>query len=263
MSPQFSTEEGRRVVTECIEPGAVTDDDLVAYAAGERPRRVRAHVQACAACAAAVARCVAIEDQLGQALFRFDCPTGLELGEYHLDLLAEGARRRVAAHLTRCPHCMAELATAQGFFDRAASAAPAEPPGRRARQAARAALERVVAQLIPLPMATAAGLRGTGTAVTWRYEAGDLTLTLHPQPADRPRGQHQVLAFVERRDADLDSLSDVPVRLVDAAGVTVAATTIDMIGNFIIGPAPAGAYMLELTLPERIVVVPDLALGTT
>jgi hypothetical protein len=233
----------------------------MAYADGERPRRVREHVRACAACAATVAEYAATVERLGSVLFRFDCPTGLELGEYHLALMPESQRRRVAAHLARCPHCAAELATAAGFLDDAPAAAPAEPLGRRARREVRAALQRIVAQLVPPPAPAVAGLRGAADPVTWRYAAGDLTLTLHPQPADRPRGQFQVLGFVEQRDAALDSLTGVPARLVDDAGATVATTVVDEIGNIIVGPAPAGRYTLELTLPDRIVVVPDLVLG--
>jgi hypothetical protein len=246
-------------MAECIRPGEISDDDLIAYAAGERSQRVREHVRACGRCAALAADYAAVDARLSQALYRFDCPSGLELGEYHLGLLTTAASRRVAAHLARCPHCSAELATASGFFEETtAVAAPA--PVERVRRAASQALERIVAHLVPAPAMTAAALRGAPRAVTLRYVAGDLTLTLHPQPADRPRGQMQLLGFAERRDADLDGLAGVKARLIDAGGATAAAGVVDEIGNFILGPLPPGVYTLELTLATTQVVVPDLPL---
>jgi anti-sigma factor RsiW len=246
-------------MAECIRPGEISDDDLIAYAAGERSQRVREHVRACARCAALAAEYTAVDARLSQALYRFDCPSGLELGEYHLGLLPVAQSRRVAAHLMRCPHCSAELATASGFFEEAATvAAPA--PVERVRLAARQAMERIIAQLVPAPPMAAAALRGGPRAVTLRYVAEDVTLTLHPQPADRSRGQMQVLGFVERRDAELDGLAGVKARLIDGDGKAAAAGVVDEIGNFILGPVPPGVYALELTLPAKQVVVPDLPL---
>jgi anti-sigma factor RsiW len=241
----------------CVRPGEISDDDLIAYAAGDRPARVRAHVRDCPRCAAVAAGYAADEDRLGRLLFRFDCPSALALGEYQLGMLPAATSRRIAAHLTRCPHCAAELATASGFLDDAGAAAPS---GQRMGRAARQALERIVAQLIPEPLAPAVGLRGGPRPVTLRYSADDLRLTLHPQPADRPRGQMQLLGFAERQGAELAGLTGVKARLLDRDGRTAATAAVDEIGNFILGPVVPGDYTLELILPNRLVIVPDLPL---
>src|ERR1051326_7235466 len=51
----------------------------------------------------------ALEQGLGRALYRFDCPDAHTLGEYDLDLLAPTERTRVAAHTLECDDCRAEL----------------------------------------------------------------------------------------------------------------------------------------------------------
>lgn len=255
----------------CIRPGEISDDDLMAYAAGDRPSRVRAHVRDCPRCAAVAAGYAADEERLGRLLFRFDCPSALALGEYHLGLLPAATSRRIAAHLTHCPHCAAELATAAGFLDDPSMAAPAAaaarpprgPRAARVRRVAQQALERIVAQLLPEPLQPAAVMRGQSrpaAAVTLRYAAGDLRLTLHPQPADRPRGQVQLLGFAEQQGAELASLTGVTARLLDRDDRAAATAVIDEIGNFILGPVAPGRYTLELTLPSHLVIVPDLSL---
>jgi hypothetical protein len=243
-------------MTDCIQPGAITDDDLIAYAANEAPRRVRDHVRACPRCAALAAAYGRAEDRFGRLLFRTDCPSAQELGEYALALLPEATRRRLDLHLTRCPHCEAELATARGFLD---TATPVEV-GTPGVVSALVRLRRVVAELLAPPARPAVALRGRGRAITLVYTAEDLTLTLHPQLADKPRNHLQVLGFVERRDVPLDGLAGAPVRLT-IGGEAIVATTVDEIGNFILGPVPADQYDLELTVDDRLIVAPGLDLA--
>ena len=50
-----------------------------------------------------------LEANLRAALYRHDCPTTMELGEYQLGFLVEPEALRVKAHLGDCPHCQAEF----------------------------------------------------------------------------------------------------------------------------------------------------------
>jgi hypothetical protein len=117
----------------------------------------------------------------------------------------------------------------------------------------REALRQVVAQLVGVPR-PAAALRGAAQPVTLVYEAEEVTLTLHPQRADRPRRHVQLLGFVHQRDASLDSLKGSGVRLLDG-DTTLGAATIDEIGNFIVGPVPPGTYDLQVTTATLRIVV--------
>ena len=93
----------------CIRPGAVSQEDLIAYVDGEASPGVVAHVQSCAACATQVRSYARAQQWLQHALCRFNCPPSHALGEYGLGLLVGEDRSRIAAHVLACPHCDEEL----------------------------------------------------------------------------------------------------------------------------------------------------------
>ncbi|HYU71749.1 MAG TPA: hypothetical protein VEL31_03625, partial [Ktedonobacteraceae bacterium] len=60
---------------ECIEPGAIRDEELLAYLAGERVRPVVAqHLTKCQHCSSQLANYRQIELMLTGKLYRWDCP---------------------------------------------------------------------------------------------------------------------------------------------------------------------------------------------
>ncbi len=59
-----------------------------------------------------------IEQSLKSALFRLDCPDNLELGEFAMGLLdSSSLALQIENHITKCPHCMADLAQIRNFMD--------------------------------------------------------------------------------------------------------------------------------------------------
>jgi hypothetical protein len=226
----------------CVAPGTLSNDDLVAAAGGEAGRRVREHLQTCPRCAARVAAYREQLDRLRAELFRADCPAPLVLGQHAASQLPPAEADAVAHHLAGCPHCQAEAATAAGFLDTPA------PEMLRLLQR----LRRLVAQ--PLPVRAARGRRGT---ISLRYGAGDISLTLHPQPARRPRDHVQILGFVEQAGATLESLAGTSVRLL-TRGQPIARAHLDTIGSFTLGPVAPGSYDLEVDTPGGTVVVASL-----
>jgi hypothetical protein len=222
----------------CVAPGALDDDDLVAAASGETSRRVREHLRDCPSCAARAAAYREQLDRLRAGLFRADCPAPSVVGRYAAGRLSPTGTD--AGHIARCLICQAEAATAAGFLD--------TPPTEDLLLLRR--LRRVVAR--PLPAA-----RGRRGAISLRYEAGDVSLTLHPQRADKPRDQIQILGFVEQAGATLASLAGAPVRLL-ARGQLVARARLDTIGSFTLGPVAPGSYDLEVDTSEGVIVVPSL-----
>ena len=88
---------------ECSEPGAIRDEELLAYMDGAKVRpAVLAHLARCQYCSSQLAAYQRIDRKLTQRLYRWDCPTNQILGEYQLGLLsgeqaaeADGARHEV------------------------------------------------------------------------------------------------------------------------------------------------------------------------
>lgn len=59
-----------------------------------------------------------IEQTLKSALFRLDCPSNLNLGEYVLGVLdSSQLSLQIEEHTTKCPHCIADMAQIQRYMD--------------------------------------------------------------------------------------------------------------------------------------------------
>src|SRR5215217_4872526 len=167
--------------TTCIDPAAIADDDLIAFARGE-PSAAAAHIDRCPACRAEARAYARLEPLLEERLFRRSCPETLTLGEYALDLIEPAQRTRIAAHLVECPHCRGEARDFGAFL--AEPDAPAAAPGLLG------ALRRILAVPLPPLNALAAGLRGGGGPeedVTYQAEGLHVIVTVQrgARPAER------------------------------------------------------------------------------
>jgi Putative zinc-finger len=182
----------------------------------------------------------AFEHELRGALYRFDCPDPLALGEYLSDLLEPAERTEVAAHLVDCDDCRSELQTLRAFLAQPAPAV-SEPILGRAR--------RIVATLFtPRPGLAYSGLRGAPDPTTRVFEAGDITVSV---ASGQTSGSLIGLIVAG------EPLTDREVRLVPREGAALT-TVVDDVGNFFFEGAPAGLYALEIDLPDGILVVEEL-----
>src|SRR5437868_11101054 len=101
----------------CSKPGAIRDEELLAYLAGEKVRPlVVQHLAECQHCSAQLAAYQRIDLALTSKLYRWDCPPNQVLGEYHLGLLSKELTAAVKNHLATCVLCMAEVATLTEFL---------------------------------------------------------------------------------------------------------------------------------------------------
>jgi anti-sigma factor RsiW len=96
-------------MTECIDPAAIKEGDLMAYLEGEATERVQAHIERCPACAAEVVRLRNTYQGLLRELYRTDCPAPEVLGQHKMKLLSPAQQLEIAAHVRDCPHCTREL----------------------------------------------------------------------------------------------------------------------------------------------------------
>src|SRR5215472_15468172 len=102
---------------ECIEPGAIRDEELLAYIDGVPVRpTVLAHITHCQYCSSQLATYQRMDHKLIQRLYRWDCPTNQVLGEYQLGLLSSEQAAGVQDHLKRCALCAAEVVILTNFL---------------------------------------------------------------------------------------------------------------------------------------------------
>jgi anti-sigma factor RsiW len=95
---------------ECVAPGQVLPEDLLAYVNGDAGAVVVDHVARCAACTRRAAAYANLERTLRARMFRAECPAAQVLGDLAVGLLSPEETTSVRAHLARCPHCAGELA---------------------------------------------------------------------------------------------------------------------------------------------------------
>jgi hypothetical protein len=268
---------------QCSEPGAIRNEELLAYLAGEyvRPGFVQ-HLARCQSCTAQLADYRNIEYKLLSKLYRWDCPSNDVLGEYQLNLLDQEQAGAVRKHLERCVLCKAELATLTEFLandpllvEKApVTAVPAiarnnHHTGTDAQQLldqlrgrTEAGVRRIIASLLPPQPRLAFGVRGAESTVPgaiWPrlYAAEGLTISLQIERGSGRQNELQLIGLVTRKGSALGSLEGTPVRLLISANV-VSTQQIDDLGNFVFAPIAPATYELELQLPEGIVVIDQL-----
>ena len=276
---------------ECSEPGAIRDEELLAYLAGEKVRPfVEQHIARCQRCAAQLADYERIELVLTSKLFRFDCPPSHVLGEYQMGMLSKELTAAVKNHLAMCVLCATEVATLTEFLahdplltERApvpsVSVQTSSPHNdHRSGQGAkgvldrlsdrsRAGVRRIVATLLP-PQPRFAYQREISQATLWprRYSAEDLSISIQVERGTSHRDALQLIGLVTRKGEALGVLQGTPV-LLSAQDVgksfdgTQYMQSIDELGNFIFSSIAPATYTLELQFPESIVVIDQLPLA--
>ena len=110
----------------CIIPPQLSDDDLSAVLDGLVDDQIQKHLEACPACAARLQRMEQLDLSLQQQLKRFECPTTLQLGDYHLHMLEPEAIKKIEQHLEICPLCRNELTMLVQFLDDSAPVTEAQ-----------------------------------------------------------------------------------------------------------------------------------------
>jgi len=187
------------------------------------------------------------ERELRAILYRFDCPDAQMLGEYQLELLDPGNRTRIAAHAVQCDECRGELQTLRTFL--AMPTSVPEPTLLRAR--------RLIATLfVPRPDLAYGGLRGASDDSTRLYEAGDVTVTLGPGQTPG-----SLFGLVVASGHSPEALESREVRLLTREAA-VLSTSLDDLGNFEFARVASGKYVLEIDLPDGVVVIEELQINS-
>lgn len=265
---------------ECSEPGTIRDEELLAYLAGERVRPVVVeHIAHCQRCSTQLAEYRRIEHTLTSKLYRWDCPSNQILGEYQLGLLSSQVAAEVKIHLSTCVLCAAEVATLTEFLAndpvpvlasvsaQASSQNNHRPVGEakrileRLRDESRESVRRIVATLLP-PAPRFAPQRHPSQIEVWprRYTAEDLSISVQIERGTSHGDSIQLIGFVTRKGAALESLRGIPV-LLSSPISTVHRQSIDELGNFVFSSISPATYTLELQLPGSTVVIESLPIA--
>ncbi|GCE12349.1 hypothetical protein [Tengunoibacter tsumagoiensis] len=274
---------------ECREPGAIRDDELVAYFNGEPTRpAVFEHLAQCQACSSRLATYQRIELKLVNTLYRWDCPSSQLLGEYQLELLSPAQMITVRQHLAQCVLCSAEAASLSSFLSsdslleersQRASARPSEfslaaivPTShvihetqqmvKNWQEKVKTAARRIVAELMPLQPGLA-GVRHIASKVEpWprRYRTEKLQIFLQLKQGASQSASLQLLGLVTHQGTNLGSLEGVHVCLVPVGADTKALhqQAIDELGNFVFTDLSPAIYELELRFSQEVVVIEQL-----
>jgi anti-sigma factor RsiW len=229
----------------CVSPPELNDRELLVYIDGEADPQVMAHLERCSYCRQKALRLARLQKRLANELYRFTCPSTLELGEYHLGILPSEQAAAVARHLAECPHCAREVAQLEDFLGELAPQLEFSPFER---------LKVRVAQLVergrgvgragaPALAPACSGLRGQeeGTRV---YQADDVQVVLEVQDDAGQQARRALLGLVTQIDGQ-----EFEAHLWRAERL-VATAAVDELGNFVMAGLTPGIYELILCSPE-------------
>lgn len=266
---------------ECIEPGAIHDEELLAYLVGESVRPVVAqHLTKCQHCSTQLADYRQIEIMLTSKLYRWDCPPNQVLGEYHLGLLRNDLAVAVRMHLNTCVFCSAEVKALSEFLandpllvekPRAAkiTVLPSTLNNHRPTQGAErvldqlrdrsaAGIRRIVATLLPA-QPRLAYQRDVASSTLWprRYMAEDVSISIQIERGANRTDSLQLIGFVTRTGVALEALQGTTV-LLSSQTSAVQTQNIDELGNFVFSSVSPTTYTLELQFPDSTIVIDQL-----
>lgn len=242
----------------CILPPGPEDHDLLMYLDGEADLQVAEHLEQCPHCRRRAERLSQWQAQLKVEFYRCTCPSPMELGEYHLGLLAGDLAAAVAQHLTECPHCTREVAQLKDYL---AELAPSLEPSllEQVRERARVVIARLVSggegNLFGGPALAPAysGVRGA-EAASYLYQAEDTQIAIEVQDDARQPGCKAILGL---------AMGPEPGGLAFLWGAErrIAVVPVDELGNFVIPGLIPGSYELILSGPEVEVHIQELQVG--
>jgi hypothetical protein len=241
---------------DCRAPDAIHEDDLVISALDPDAltAEARQHLAECPACAERAAEYQTFTRALSSRLYRWDCPTTLEISDYASGLLTGKRKRAISAHLKRCPHCAEEVEISREFL--------APTPHETARAG-------VGTRLFPSRIFEAAqvSLRGSADETAWplEYHIDDITLSLDRTTLSVGGTDSMLLGILLSADvARVKALEGVEVRLLVSGApdqAPLAVERIDDAASFAFSSVPIGRYDLLIALPEGDLVIQGIELS--
>src|SRR5215213_7126562 len=174
----------------CITSPALDDIEIATYVDGEADEAVIAHIRQCPFCSEKARQWTLLQSGLRKQSYRIDCPTPMELGDYHLGYLSDPQELVIARHLRECLLCKREVAILENFLSHLA-------PDTGLLGAAKVFIARLVGAEIENRPAPA--LRGEAKGPL-TFEANGIVILLDIQPTHE--GKTNILGQVAADDQD-------------------------------------------------------------
>ena len=202
----------------CISPPELSDRQLLEFLDGEAEPETTHHLGTCQYCRNKADALARLQNGLTARLYRITCPSPLELGEYHLQILPSSQMLVMAQHVRECPHCEAEVAQLENFLQ---DLTPGVKTGFLG--AIRVLAARLVSGNDP---ALRPALRG-GSKGPLIFEADGVVITLDVQPGSS--GQASILGQLAADEQDQWTGAKVELQQSDSPQLIVS---LDDLGAF-------------------------------
>jgi len=227
----------------CVSPPELDEMRLWTYVDGEADQETVHHLEKCEYCRGRADELAKLRNRVGSRLYRINCPSTLELGEYHLGLLEGSEKLVVAQHIRECQHCQGEIAHLEEFL----KAQDSQPD---VLQSAKVLIATLVGgggtnreQTGPSLSPALSGLRGDEDE-PFTYQAGNVQIVIDVQDDVEQTGHKTLLGLVTGLESN-----DCNVQ-VSKEGETIATASVDEVGNFIVPHLLPGNYQLALKSQE-------------
>jgi anti-sigma factor RsiW len=253
---------------DCLHDAAPSDEQLIGFALdGEAlPEDAQEHLAHCTVCQQRIAHYQKSYTSLATHLYRSQCPPGMDLSLYAMDLLSPKERKRIANHVADCPLCSAEIEETYSFMQSWPAAVAVHSPARLPL------VRRIFATLVPQPQMQFA-LRNDAQEQPWprHYQGEAVGLSLHLSRTSRD--ELVLLGILTSTDADEDveELTGVPAELYaapwpgenfcgQAEYPPLQHSQVDDMGNIVFKSVPIGEYFMVIHLPGREMIVEGLTI---
>lgn len=247
----------------CVSPPELADMDLLAYLDDESDDRVVAHLERCPHCRERAQDLAHVQGQLTAHLYRFNCPSPAELGEYHLGLMHRDRAMAFTQHLAECLRCAQEVGQLKDFL--------AELGPELELNSLERAWERVevlIARLVnggvginlvgqPARVPVYNGLRGDAREpLIYEADGVQVVVEIHEDP--KQPDLRSILGLV----IGVNEPHELEVHLWHA-GQHLVTVPVGETGGFFITSLTAGSYELILAGPEVEIHIQELDVGNS
>ena len=100
----------------CFKTPQLTEIELLMALDGEADPEIIMHIAHCPDCRVRAGQLQKLQDGLTNRLFRVDCPSSMDVGEYQLGLLPAEQALAVEKHLAECTFCSGERSLLASFL---------------------------------------------------------------------------------------------------------------------------------------------------